>query len=362
MRNSHNNHFHHQKLVQKEILRQFPKIELHRHLEGTLDLDILYRIAQKNGIYVPENSKDFKDSYHFPKESKPDFLAFINKFQINWFKTLEDISTISYESVKNLKKDGIFFIELRFAPHYFARQNNFDPIDITKLIIKSANRAAQDIDIHIRYIITFSRRTQTSEEILKIYNEINSLNFKEIVGIDLAGDEFNFPQKLFVPAFNEIYKLDRHKLTIHAGEVTSSEQVWSAINDLHASRIGHGTSVIHDKKLQKYLKRKKIALEQCITSNSLTGSWKDTENSHPIGELFRKGVPVTINSDDPSIQNSDLTDEFLKLVHYFNFSLDDLIEINKIALNASFLTENEKFRKEKEYDQLVNQFRTNFEL
>ncbi|MFX1357513.1 MAG: adenosine deaminase [Promethearchaeota archaeon] len=362
MRNSHNNHLRQYKLLQKDILKQFPKIELHRHLEGTLDLDILYQIAQKNGIYVPDNLKDFKDSYHFPKASKPDFLAFINKFQINWFKTLEDISTISYESVKNLKEDGIFFIELRFAPHYFARQNNFDPIDITKLIIKSANRAAQEIDIHIRYIITFSRRTQTSEEILKIYNEINSLNFKEIVGIDLAGDEFNFPQKLFIPAFDEIYKLNQHKLTIHAGEVTSSEQVWSAINDLHASRIGHGTSVIHDKKLQKHLKRKKIALEQCITSNSLTGSWKDTEKAHPIGELFRKGVPVTINSDDPSIQNSDLTDEYLKLIHYFNFSLDNLIAINKIALSASFLLEKEKFRKEKQYDQLINQFRTKYEL
>ena len=362
MRNSHYNHLNHHKLLQKEILRQFPKIELHRHLEGTLDLDILYQIAQKNGIYVHNNLKNFKDSYHFPKESKPDFLAFINKFQINWFKTLEDISTISYESVKNLKDDGIFYIELRFAPHYFARQNNFDPIDITKLIIKSANRAARDIDIHIRYIITFSRRTQTSEEILKIYNEINSLNFKEIVGIDLAGDEFNFPQKLFVPAFKEIYKLDRHKLTIHAGEVTSSEQVWSAINDLHASRIGHGTSVIHDKKLQRHLKKKRIALEQCITSNSLTGSWKGSENSHPIGELFRKGVPVTINSDDPSIQNSDLTDEYLKLIQYFNFSIDDLITVNKIALNASFLPQYEILKREKEFDQLINQFRTQYKI
>ncbi|MFX0057965.1 MAG: adenosine deaminase, partial [Candidatus Heimdallarchaeota archaeon] len=255
-----------------------------------------------------------------------------------------------------------FYIELRFAPHYFARQNNFDPIDITKLIVKSANKAAQDVEIQIRYIITFSRRTQTSEEILKIYHQINSLNIKEIIGIDLAGDEFNFPQKLFEPAFDEIHKINQHKLTIHAGEVTSSREVWTAIKDLHASRIGHGTSVIHDKKLQKYLKKHSFALEQCITSNSLTGSWRGAENSHPIGELFRRGVPVTINSDDPSIQNSDLTDEYLKLIHYFDFSIDDLITINKIALNASFIHEDEKIKFEKEYDRLINQFRTKDEI
>jgi adenosine deaminase len=360
MRNFHNKRNNHNQFVQKKILKQFPKIELHRHLEGTLDLVKLHEIAQKNDLDVPGNLEDFKNFYHFPKESKPDFLAFISKFQINWFKTLEDISTISYQSVKNLKEDGIFFIELRFAPHYFARQNNFDPIDITKLIVKNANRAAKDINIQIRYIITFSRRTQTPEEILKIYNQISSLNIKEIVGIDLAGDEFNFPASTFISAFDKIHKVNQHKLTIHAGEVTSPDQVWTAIKDLHASRIGHGTSVIRDKRLQKYLIKKNIALEQCITSNSLTGSWRNGEKNHPLGRLYRKGVPVTINSDDPSIQNSDLTDEYLKLIRYFDFSLDDLISINKIALNASFLTNNERIKTEKEYDLLVNQFRTNY--
>ncbi len=328
--------------LDKDILRDFPKIEFHRHLEGSLALDKLSEIALRNNLQDFKDFETFKKKYQFPFNSKPDFLAFISKFQINLFKSLEDISSITYHSIKKLKEDGIFYIELRFAPHYFARQYNFDPIDITKLIIKNGNKAAKDIGIQLRYLITFSRRTQTSDEILNIYNQIASLNLKEIIGIDLAGDEFNFPPKLFVPAFDKIHKINRHKITIHAGEVTSSNQVWTAIKDLHASRIGHGTSVIHDKKLQKYLIKKNIALEQCITSNSLTGSWRNGEKSHPLGRLYRKGVPVTINSDDPTIQDSDLTDEYLKVIRYFGFTIEDLVNINRIALRCSFLPKNEK--------------------
>ncbi|MFW9827578.1 MAG: adenosine deaminase [Candidatus Thorarchaeota archaeon] len=350
------------KKIDKNILKKFPKIELHRHLEGSLNLDNICQIALRNNKEEFKDSQTFKKKYQFPKNSKPDFLTFISKFQINLFKSLEDISSITYQSIKRLKEEGIFYIELRFAPHYFARQYNFNPIDVTKLIVKNGNKAAEDAGIHIRYLITFSRRTQTSEEILNIYNQINSLKLKEIVGIDLAGDEFNFPPRLFIPAFDEIYKLNKHKITIHAGEVTSSEQVWIAIKDLHASRIGHGTSVIHDKKLQKYLIKKNIALEQCITSNSLTGSWRNGEKNHPLGKLYRKGVPVTINSDDPTIQDSDLTDDYIKAIRYFGFDVQDLININITALRCSFIPDSEKKLLEKEYLKQIMTFKDKFKF
>ncbi|MFX1570587.1 MAG: adenosine deaminase [Promethearchaeota archaeon] len=348
--------------LDKKILKEFPKIELHRHLEGSLNLHNLSEIALRNNLEEFKNFEIFKEKYQFPQNTKPDFLAFISKFQINLFKSPEDISSITYNSIKQLKEDGLFYLELRLAPHYFARQFNFDPIDITKIIIKNANRAAKEIGLHLRYLITFSRRTQTSDEILKIYDQIASLDLKEIVGIDLAGDEFNFPPKLFIPAFDEIYKRNQHKITIHAGEVTSSDQVWTVIKDLHAFRIGHGTSVIHDKKLQKYLIKKKIALEQCITSNSLTGSWRNGENNHPFGRLYKKGVPVTINSDDPTIQDSDLTDEYLKIIQYFDLNIEDLIKINLTALSCSFLPNHEKEVLEAEYQKLVEKFRDKYTL
>ncbi len=138
--------------------------------------------------------------------------------------------------------------------------------------------------------------------------------------------------------------------------------MWIAIKDLHASRIGHGTSVIHDKKLQKYLIKKNIALEQCITSNSLTGSWRNGEKNHPLGKLYRKGVPVTINSDDPTIQDSDLTDDYIKAIRYFGFDLQDLININITALRCSFIPDSEKKLLEKEYLKQIMIFKDKFEF
>ena len=132
-----------------------------------------------------------------------------------------------------------------------------------------------------------------------------------------------------------------------------------AIKELGAARIGHGTLAIKDPELQAYLTDKQIALEQCITSNYQTGSWVDEKN-HPIGELYRRGVPVTLNSDDPFIQDTDLTDDYIKAVKYFDFDLDDLVKLNLTALKASFVGKKVKATLEKEYLAKVEQFKQKY--
>ena len=130
-------------------------------------------------------------------------------------------------------------------------------------------------------------------------------------------------------------------------------------DELGAARIGHGTTSIQDRKLQEYLKERKIALEQCITSNYQTGSWED-ERNHPVGELYRNGVPVTLNSDDPFIQDTDLTDDYLKAVRYFNFDLSDLVELNLTAIRSAFLADQEKKSLERDYLKKVDQFKKEY--
>ncbi|MFX1590611.1 MAG: adenosine deaminase, partial [Promethearchaeota archaeon] len=350
-----------QKILDKSVLKNFPKVELHRHLEGTFSIENLFEISVKNNLDTPKDFTVFKRGFQFPKNEGPDFLTFISKFKDNWFRSLEDIYSITYNSVKKLRDDGIFYIELRFSPHYFARFNQFDRKEVTRVIIDAGNTAAREINIEIRYLITFSRRSQTPKEMIELYDQISSLDLKEIVGIDLASYEKNYPPRKFISVFNKIIKENNYKATIHAGEVTPSDYVWSAIKNLHASRIGHGTSVIYDKKLQRYIKRHNIALEQCITSNYLTGSWIDEKN-HPFGRLYRKGIPVVLNSDDPSIQDSDLTDDYLKALNYFSLSIDDLIKINKTALKSAFIPEEEKHKLLKDYMKKVNSFKDKYGL
>jgi adenosine deaminase len=342
--------------LNREILKDFPKVELHRHLEGSFPADRLYELALKNNLPLPKDFEAFKKEVQFPADSSPDFLTFLTKFKNDWYSSLEDVEFITYHSVRELVRDGIFFIELRFSPEHFCLKNDFDRVEVTRLIIAAGNRAAQEMGLHIRYLLTFNRSKQSCEEMIALYNRLKRLGNNQIVGIDLAGDEINYPPELFEDFFSLVNADGLYRTTIHAGEVTESGQIWKAIQTLGAARIGHGTSTVRDPGLQAYLKERGIALEQCITSNYQTGSWPD-EKSHPLGVLYRRGVPVTMNSDDPSIQNTDLTDDYLKAVRYFDFTLEDLVALNRAALKASFVSEETRQYLSAEYERALEKFR-----
>lgn len=336
-----------EKLKNKAIMKHFPKIELHRHLEGTFAPATLHRIAMKNGLPYSSVLNEFKKDIQFPKDSEPDFLKFLSKFKNDWYRSHQDVYDIVHDSVLDFKNDGLFYIELRFSPEHFALQNDFDRLEITRLVIEAANKAAKTTGVRIKYLITFNRGKQNQYEMLELYEAIKKLNLPEIVGMDLAGDETGFPPENFTGFFEAVHK-DGMAATIHAGEVSPSSQIWDSINLLKASRIGHGTSTIDDPKLQETLKRKGIVLEQCITSNYQTGSWVD-QNNHPLGRLYKLGVPVSINSDDPTIQDTDLTDDYIKAVSFFDLSFDDLVALNLIAVAGTFLSTDEKSQLEKDY-------------
>lgn len=348
-------------LLRRDVMLSFPKVELHRHLEGTFHLPTLLTIAQRNGLPVPQTLEEFRPTVQFPKDSDPDFLKFLSFFKNDWYRTLDDVEQIAYHSVKQFADDGILFIELRFSPEHFAFHNGFDRAEVTKLVISSANQAAKEAGFGIKYLITFNRGKQEQPEMLKLYQMLRSLGHDEIVGIDLAGDETNFGPELFSDFFAQVNKDGVYKTTVHAGEVSPSSQIWDAIKLLNADRIGHGVSTINDEELQAYLRDHNIALEQCITSNYQTGSWSD-EASHPIGRLHRADVPVTINSDDPTIQDAALSDDYIKAVRYFDFTVDDLVALNLRAIDTAFLSDDERRTLRVDYQKAVAEFRSAHKL
>lgn len=345
----------------KRIMRAFPKVELHRHLEGTFALPTLHRIALANKLPYSADFESFKQAVQFPRDSEPNFLEFLSKFKNDWYRSHQDVYDIVHDSVLDFTNDGIFYIELRFSPEHFALHNDFDRLEITRLVVQAANTAAARNGVRIRYLITFNRAKQNQHEMLDLYHAIRDLNLEEIVGIDLAGDETNYPPDQFSDFFRAVKKDGVYGATIHAGEVTPSHQIWDAINMLHAARIGHGTSSIEDTDLQDILKKKKVVLEQCITSNYQTGSWVD-EGNHPLGRLYRSGVPVTINSDDPTIQDTDLTDDYMKACSYFDLSLEDLVALNMIAIEGTFLPPQEKQALKTDYRAAIEAFRQEFRV
>lgn len=342
-------------LLDKDLLYKFPKIELHRHLEGTFDLDTLYNLSVKNNLDTPRDTAEFREYCQFPKDHDSDFLLFLGKFHNNWYKSLDDVSEVVFNSVKNIKKEGLHYIELRFSPEHYALVNDFDRIDITKLVVDSADSAARQTDLKIKYILTFNRGKQTADEMIALYKKMLDLNIDSIVGVDLAGDETNYPPELFTRFFDFVKNVGVHKIDIHAGEVTDSSQIWTAIDKLHADRIGHGVSAIHDKKLQLELKERQIYLCQCVISNFQTAAWSDTP-THPLPRLFRNNVPVSISSDDPTIQNANLVDDYKTIIESFDFDFQDLVDINFDTIDASFLSKDQKSTMKEDYSQAVDSF------
>jgi len=319
-------------------------------------VDKLHQLSLKNGLDRPRDFEEFKREVQFPQDSSPDFLTFLTKFRNDWYRSLDDVYFIAYHSVKELADDGLLYCELRFSPEHFALENDFDRREVTRLILEAGNEAAAETGVHLRYLLTFNRSKQTAGEMIALYEQLKSLGAPEIVGVDLAGDEMSYPPELFRDFFALVARDGLFQATIHAGEVSPSSQIWESIRQLNAARIGHGTSAVDDPALQEYLKEHQIALELCITSNYQTGSWADEKN-HPIGALYRRGVPVTLNSDDPFIQDTDLTDDYLKALRYFDFSMEDLVALNLNALKASFVPEEERRRLISEYRARVAEFR-----
>jgi adenosine deaminase len=309
-----------------------------------------------NGLPYSTDFDEFKTAVQFPRDSEPDFLKFLSKFKNDWYRSHQDVYDVAHDSVLDFADDGLFYIELRFSPEHFALQNDFDRMEITRLVVQACNDAAGEIGLEIRYLITFNRAKQDQHEMIELYRRIRDLEIPDIVGIDLAGDETQYPPKQFIEFFKAVKDDGIYGTTIHAGEVSPADQIWDSIRFLHASRIGHGTSSVDDPELQEELKKHSIVLEQCITSNYQTGSWVDEPN-HPLGRLYRSGVPVTINSDDPTIQDTDLTDDYIKACEYFDLEIDDLVTLNLTALEGSFLNAKEKKALIKNYRARVDAFK-----
>lgn len=340
----------------RNILAGLPKIEVHRHLEGTYPIESLFKMAMKNELDVPNDLDSFKKAFQFPKDHEPDFLLFLSKFKKFWYKSLDDVTGIAYDSVKSFAEDGLHYIELRFNPLHFTELTGLDPKEVTKAIIESSDAAAAEIGLEIRYLLTFNRSVQTASEMLETYQKLQAIDLSRVVGIDLAGDEINYPPELFPEFFDVIKKDGVFGIDIHAGEVTDSKNMWVSIDQLHADRIGHGVAANEDPKIQKVLKEKNIFLAQCITSNYQTGAWTD-EKTHPLNSLVEAGVPITIASDDPTIQDSLLIDDYEKIVKNFNWTVEDLIESNLKSVDGCFLSTKEKANLTASYSKAVDTFR-----
>jgi len=215
---------------------------------------------------------------------------------------------------------------------------NLNIADVVEAVIEGVSQACKVFNIKINLIGILSRTFGVKQ----CQKELDGLlaHKDHLIAIDLAGDEYNFPGEMFVDHFKQVKDAGLN-ITIHAGEAAGPESIWQAINDLNAQRIGHGVLSYKDERLLDYMQENNIGVESCLTSNYQTGTIKDL-SKHPLKIFLARGLSVCLNTDDPAVQGIELKHEYQLASDVLEFSDTQITQLQKNALNMSFLSEKEK--------------------
>lgn len=318
----------------------FPLVELHRHLDGSVRLETILEIGLKNEVGLPANTLEELRPFVQVTEPKPSVLSFFEKFK--WLTLVmvdyDACRRIAYENVEDAKNEGIDHIELRFSPWFMAEAHRLDPAAVTEAVVDGIQRGREDHHVSVNLIGIISR-TYGPEICFK---ELDALLTQKdhIIALDLAGDEANYPAELFVKHFKIARNAGWHSCP-HAGESAGPESIWQAINLLGAERIGHGVSAIQDPALMDYLSSNQIGIESNLTSNVQTNTVPDYP-SHPIKAFLQSGIKASLSTDDPGISAIDINHEYNIAAVKSGLSTEEIHQSQKNALECTFLSDSEK--------------------
>ncbi len=321
----------------RAFFQRMPKIDLHRHLEGSLRLQTLAEIATEHGIDLPSYRMEDLRRYVQARNEQPDYHRFLAKFRLlrRFYRSREAVERVATEATADAASDNVRYLELRFNPVALSRAQRFPLRDVVEWVTDAIARAQQTYPIAVRLILQIGRdeTPPVAEEILEL-----ALAYRErgVVGLDLAGDEVNYPAHRLAHLFRRA-RQEGLGVTIHAGEVGGAANVRDALLLFHAQRIGHGIHALENSEVVRLLRERSIALEVCPTSNLQTGAIYSLSH-HPLPDMLALGLRATLNTDDPSISDTTLTDEYLVAFTAMGLGLKQIRTMVFNALEAAFLS------------------------
>jgi adenosine deaminase len=314
----------------RQAIREMPKAEIHLHLETSLRLRRLAQRLDAPSASEPYLVSDPNFHHGYDRLRRLRYAGRAAKVPDRLY-THSNISAITYDLLREAAAQNIRYVEIRVGG-----RRGFTLLGIPGMLEAIADgreRARTEFGVQSGTIVTLVRE-RGPEHALEVAEIAAECRDRGVVGLDVAGDEENFPPALFVRAC-EVAREAGLGITVHAGEFSGPASVWTAIYQLGASRIGHGFRAVEDPELVAYLREHKITLEICPTSNLRLGL-VPARKDHPLRVLFDQGVRVTLNSDDPVLLGTTLEDEFAGAAHDLGFSLDDLQAITRYAVEAAF--------------------------
>jgi len=317
-----------------------PLIDLHRHLDGSVRLETILDLGRRHNLPLPAWTTEGLRPHVQVTEPQPGVMVFIRKFK--WMTgVLVDYDAcrrVAYENVEDAGREGIDYIELRFSPCFMAEPHRLDPAGVVEAVADGVRAGQRDTGVRANLIGILSR-TYGPEAAWK---ELDALlaHRDDLVALDLAGDEANWPGDLFVEHFKKARDVGWH-ITVHAGEAAGPESVWQAIRDLGATRVGHAVRAVDEPALLDYMAAHGIGVEANLTSNVQTSTVPDYP-AHPLRLFLERGVLATINTDDPGISGIDLPYEYNVAAPKAGLTPEQIRRAQRNALTVAFLSPQEK--------------------
>jgi adenosine deaminase len=319
------------------VIKALPKVEQHVHLVGSIRPETLLWLVKDGGLQRPfETVQDVRRFFQYR-----DFPHFIEVYK-TVFRCLtreDQFERITYELLEDEAKCHVAYVEASFsAPDHVRAGLDYELM--LDAINRGIRRAQQDFGIQCNLRIDLVRNYGPANG-MQVLDWIQTKS-DNVVSIDLGGSEEQFPPQPFAPVYQRAKTMGLH-LVAHAGEAAGPDSIRAAVDDLKVERIGHGVTAQQDPALVEYLRQRGITIEMCPTSNVCTGVVPALQQ-HPIRPFFDRGLAVTVNSDDPTMFNTNMNHEYLQLHQHLDFTVAELFQLTLNALHSSFLPDARKTR------------------
>lgn len=332
------------------VLKELAKAELHCHLDGSLSLPAIRKLANMADIILPNSDKELRKYVIAPAqtESLVDYLKTF-EFIRPLLQTKEALRFAAYDVARQAALENVIYIEIRFAPE-LSMDKGLTASDTVFAVLEGLADAQKEFNIVARALVCGMRQSshKTTKEIIK---HIVDLAPQGLVGFDFAGDEFSYPTDSLVDLIQEV-KRSGYPMTLHAGECGCAKHIADSLN-LGIKRMGHVTALTGQRALIKRFVEEDAVAEMCLTSNLQTKAASSIQ-SFPYQELYDAGGKITINTDNRTVSDTNLTKEYSLFVTYFGTKIEDFLVFNQNAVKASFTSDSEK-------DTLLHKLQENYD-
>ena len=313
-------------------------IDLHLHLDGSLPIDTVIKLASMQNIKLPTNDiEELKYKYLMVNKDCKDLTEYLERFALplTLMQTKESLKISIYDLLSELKKEGLIYAEVRFAPQLHTQKGLTQ-----REVIEAVLEGLHESDMKANIILCCMRGDGNDKQNKETLHRAKEYLGKGVCAVDLAGAEAIFTTDKYGELFALANSLEL-PYTIHAGEADGAKSVELAI-DYGAKRIGHGVRSIEDEDVVNMLVKNQIPIEVCPKSNFDTKTFANMFKDYPVKKLYDKGVIVTINTDNMTVSNTTLKNEYNILKEHFGFTEKDIKILYFYSIKASFLSQDEK--------------------